>query len=74
MFKLSPPWAKYLTSQPEAGMGYQVATIRLKDGRVFERVVLVEGTVASIANDPAIPFMETDIAEISVTNDVSWRA
>jgi len=73
MLLLSAKWAPLLTSQPEAGMGWQVATIRLKDGRSFEHVVIQAGTVASIANDPHIPFFEDDIAQIVVTNDISWR-
>jgi len=73
MLELSPKWAPYLTSQPEAGMGFQVVTVHLKDGRIFERVVIVGGTIASIENDSHIPFTETDIHDLVVTNDASWR-
>ena len=54
-------------------MSYQVATIRLKDGRVYERAVIVGGEITSIAGDPQIPFTEPEIAELIVTNDISWR-
>jgi hypothetical protein len=73
MIHLSPKWAPYLKSQPEAGMSWQVVTVHLKDGRKFERVVVVGGTIASIAGDNDIPFAEADISELVVTNDTSWR-
>jgi len=73
MIELSSKWAPYLSSQPEAGMSWQVVTVHLNDGRTFEHVVVVGGTIASIAGDPSIPFTEPDISDLVVTNDTSWR-
>ena len=50
-------------------MGYQIATILLKDGRKFDRVMIVEGRITSIANSEDIPFSEEQIAQIIVTHD-----
>lgn len=58
-----------MISQPETGMGYQVATIHLKDGRLFERVMVVGGTITDINGDPNIPFVEEEIDRITVTNN-----
>ena len=52
-------------------MGYQVATIHLKDGRRFERVMIVGGTITSINGDKNIPFVEEAIDGITVTNKTS---
>ena len=52
MIALDKKWAKVLTTQPETGMGYQIASICLKDGRRFERAVIVGGTITSINGDP----------------------
>jgi hypothetical protein len=65
---LSNKWASYLVSQPEAGMGYQIASIVLKDGTKFEKVVVVGGYIGSVEGFSEIPFKEEDIAEIIVTN------
>ena len=50
-------------------MGYQIATILLKDGRKFGRVMIVERRITSIANSEDIPFSEEQIAQIIVTHD-----
>jgi hypothetical protein len=69
MIKLSERWAKQLTSQPETGMGYQVATVFLKDGRHFDQVMIVGGVITSVKKDPTIPFVEDDIDRIVVTHE-----
>jgi hypothetical protein len=67
MLALDKRWAKVLISQPETGMGHQVATVQLKDGRQFEHVVIVGGAITSINGDPTIPFAEVEIDDIVVT-------
>ena len=43
MIALSARWASELASKAETGIGYQVVTIFLKDGRRYEQVVVIEG-------------------------------
>jgi len=50
-------------------MGYQVASVILKDGRRFDQVVIVEGTISQIKDINDIPFSEDEIADIVVTHD-----
>jgi hypothetical protein len=69
MIKLSPKWTEWLSWKPETGMGYQVATIVLKDGRRFDQVVILEGKVGKIRGRQDVPFTEEDIAEIILTHD-----
>jgi hypothetical protein len=69
MIKLSDRWAKILVSQPETGMGYQIASVYLKDGRRFDRVSIVEGIIASINGGRDIPFAESEIERIVVTHE-----
>ena len=69
MIKLSPKWAKVLVSQPESGMGYQIATVFLNDGRHFEKSMIVGGTIASVNGDPNVCFEDCDIEKIVVTHD-----
>jgi hypothetical protein len=47
-------------------MGYQVATVTLKDGRRFPKTVIVEGYITKIGNNLEIPFVESDIESIVV--------
>jgi len=69
MITLSASWAPKLLSQGETGMGYQVASITLKDGRRFDQVVIVGGYITRIKGIKDIPFSEDEIADIVVTHD-----
>lgn len=72
MLQLKEKWGPRLTSQPETGMGYQVTTIFLRDGRRFEQVMIVEGLITRIRGRSDIPFNEEDIEDIVVTHD-KWK-
>ena len=61
-----------LSEQPETGMGYWIVTVRLTDGREFDRVVVNGGFITQIFGMETIPFDSQDIAEFSVTHD-KWR-
>jgi hypothetical protein len=68
MLALSNKWAPILVSQPETGMDYQIASVFLKDGRRFDRVVIVGGQITKIGEDKDIPFKEEDIDRIVVNH------
>ena len=67
--RLSPHWAQYLVSQPETGMGYQIVTVKLRDGRKYKQTIIDSGYITRIRGLDHIPFTEDDIAEIIVTHD-----
>ena len=67
--ELSDKWIQYLISQGETGMGYQVCTILLKDGREYRQTVIDSGFITKIKDIEGIPFSEDDIAEIKVTHE-----
>ncbi len=69
MLKLSDKWAPKLIAQGETGMGYQIVSVVLKDGKRFDQVVIVGGTIGQIKGIEGIPFAEDEIAEIIVTHD-----
>lgn len=69
MLALSDKWGPKLVSMPETGMGYQVATIVLKDGRRFDRAVIVGGIISQIKDVEGVPFSEDQIDQIIVTHD-----
>jgi hypothetical protein len=68
MLRLSEKWAPQLMSQPETGMGYQVVTVELLDGRHFEQVVVDSGYITKIRGHSDIPFREDEIASLTVTH------
>jgi len=66
--QLPKKWAPRLVSQPETGMGYQTASITLRDGSVMEDVLIVGGTIAEVRGYDRIPFSAEDISDITVTH------
>jgi len=71
MLQLSDKWAPFFRAHPETGMGYVVTTVVLKDGRRFERVCVIGGSVTSVDGRADIPFNESEIREFIVTHDES---
>jgi len=70
--QLSDKRLSFLVNQPETGMGYQVCTIRLKDGQEFKQAIVDSGFVTKIKDTNGIPFSEDEIEEIIVTHD-KWQ-
>jgi hypothetical protein len=68
MLELSSKWAPILLGQPESGMGYQIVSVLLCDGRCFDRVTVVGGTITEVKGESNIPFNEEEIAEIKVSH------
>lgn len=68
MLHLSEKWAPLLGGQPETGMGYQICTVVLSDGRHIERVVVVGGIVTEASGSKEIPFTADEIVEMRVTH------
>jgi len=69
MITLSASWAPKLLAHGETGMGYQIASIILKDGRRFDQVVIVGGYLTQIKGINDVPFFEEEIEDIIVTHD-----
>ena len=66
---LSKYWATYLSSLPETGIGYQVVSVFLTDGRKIQQVVIVSGHITrarGYKEVPFGPFGESEITAIQV--------
>ena len=62
-------WSKFLLTQPETGMDYQVVAVTLRDGRVIEDVAIVHHSlIGEVRGDADIPFDPGDITNIEVTH------
>jgi hypothetical protein len=65
-------WADYLRRQKETGMGYQVVSVNLKDGRSFDQVIASEGCIIQVRGHRSVPFTQEDVASIEV-NHRAWN-
>jgi len=71
--KLSSKWGERLSNQPETGMGYWIVSVLLKDGRRYDRAIVVDsGHLTQIEGLETIPFVEDDILDFIVTHD-KWN-
>jgi len=62
---LEDRWIEKLRRQPESGMGYQRVRVRLRDGRIIEHVVVLNGRLLDLAED-AGPVTPPDIVDVEV--------
>jgi hypothetical protein len=68
-----------LSEMPETGMGYQMVSVILADGRRYDRVVVIEGRISSInglktvpwatSDKDIIPFTTADIVDVILTHE-----
>lgn len=72
MIKLSKKWCEFLVQQPETGMGYQVVSVDLYDGRRFDDVIVDSGYITQIRGINDVPFEDAQIKNITVTH-AKWH-
>lgn len=68
MLVLAARWSPILASQPETGMGYQVVSITLRDGRRFDNVTVVGGIISRLPATVPEWFSDEEIEDIVVTH------
>ena len=64
--------ADHLKRHGETGMGYQVVSVTLKDGKHFEQVVASEGFIIQVRGHKDVPFSSDDMANVDV-NHKRWN-
>lgn len=63
---------EFLKTQPETGMGYQIVTARMRDGRQYERVLILDAqSIETVDGKTDIPFNPYEIESVIVTHDKS---
>ncbi len=62
----------HLKQAKETGIGYQVVSVELKDGRSFDQVATSEGCIIEVRGYKEIPFASDDVASVSV-NHKRWN-
>jgi len=56
----------------ETGIGYQVVSVELKDGRLFDQVSTSEGCIVEVRGYKEIPIKAHDIAPVRI-NHRRWN-
>jgi hypothetical protein len=56
----------------ETGIGYQVVSVDLKDGRCFDQVVVSEGCFIEVRGYNEIPFSPDEVLSVNV-NHKRWN-
>ena len=64
--------ADNLRRHAETGMGYQVVSVTLKNGKRFDQVVASEGCVIQVRGHKDVPFTPEDVASVDV-NHKHWN-
>jgi hypothetical protein len=61
-----------LKKDKETGLGYQVVSVKLKDGSCFDQVATSEGHVIEVRGHDEIPFTPAEVAAVKV-NHKRWN-
>ena len=62
----------HLKQVRETGIGYQVVSVELKDGRSFDQVAMSEGCIIEVRGYKEIPFASDDVESLNV-NHKRWN-
>jgi hypothetical protein len=62
----------HLKRAGETGIGYQVVSVELLDGRKFDQVVTSEGCIIEVRGYKEIPFTPEEVASVNV-NHKHWN-
>jgi hypothetical protein len=65
-------FVEHLKRAGETGIGYQVVSVELRDGRTFDQVVISECCFIQVRGFKEIPFTPEDVAAVSV-NHKRWN-
>jgi hypothetical protein len=65
-------FVEHLKRAGETGIGYQVVSVELRDGRKFDQVVTSECCVIEVRGHKEIPFNPEEVASVSV-NHKHWN-
>jgi len=58
----------HLRQNKETGIGYQIVSVELKDGRRFDQVIASEGCIIQVRGYDDIPFAPHEVAFVAVSH------
>ena len=72
LIPILPKTVEEMKLQRETGLGYQVVSVMLKDGRRFDQVVTSEGCIIQVRGHAEVPFTCHEVASLTV-NHRHWN-
>ena len=61
-----------LKQAPETGMGYQIVTVLTREGKHFEKVLVINcSEISTVNGQTEIPFDANEVVNVVVTHDKS---
>jgi hypothetical protein len=72
LFPIPQACLDHLKRGGETGIGYQVISVELKDGRCFDQVIASEGCIIEVRGYKEIPFAPDEVESVSV-NHKRWN-
>ena len=58
-----------MVKKPETGMGYQVVSVTLRDGREIEDVAIIQSSIiGEVRGHQDVPFESDDITNLELTH------
>jgi hypothetical protein len=72
LFPIPTAFLDQLKRGAETGIGYQVASVELRDGRIFEQVVVSECCIIEVRGYAQIPFAPHEVISVKL-NHKNWN-
>jgi len=72
LYPLPQACLDHLKRTEETGIGYQIISVDLNDGRHFDQVLVSEGCVIEVRGYEEIPFAPAEVAVVNV-NHKRWN-
>jgi len=72
LYPIPGAWLHDLKQSGETGIGYQVISVELKNGKCFDQVVASEGCIIEVRGYEQIPFAPEEIASV-IVNHKRWN-
>jgi hypothetical protein len=69
---IPPDSVAELKRNTETGIGYQVVSVTLNDGRSFDQAIASEGCIIQVRGYEDVPFAPSEIAKVKV-NHKRWN-
>jgi hypothetical protein len=69
LIPVPPECADSMKHQGETGIGYQVVSVDLKDGRRFEQAIASQGCIIQVRGYTDVPFSPEEVKAVHVTHN-----
>jgi len=72
LFRIPRESVEHLREDKETGLGYQVVSVQLKDGRHFDQAVASEGCIIAVRGCKDVPFAPDEVESVAANHKL-WN-